>query len=150
VRRADLFIGLGLLAFAGAYYRASFDIAMGFASDRLGPTFFPRLLAAALAACALGLVARAARDRSDPGPLPPVRTGTLVLVVGLTVGYGLALRPLGYPVATALFLAAVIRALGHRDLRTLAGVAVGVTAVLYLVFARALHVLVPMGPLGGR
>jgi hypothetical protein len=50
VRRADLFIGLGLLAFAGAYYWASFDIAMGFASDRLGPTFFPRLLAAALAA----------------------------------------------------------------------------------------------------
>lgn len=150
MRRADLLIGLGLLAFAGAYYRASFDIAVGFASDRLGPTFFPRLLAAALAACAVALVVRAARGRSDPGPLAPVRLGTLALVVALTLAYGLALRPLGYPLATVLFLAAAIRALGHRDLRTLAGTAVGVTVALYLVFARALHVLVPMGPLGGR
>ena len=148
MRRADLVIGIGLLAFAGLYYRESLEITVGFASDRLGPIFFPRLLAVALALSALGLIRRSLTGRSDPGPLSPVRLGLVAGTVGLTLAYALLLRPLGYLIATPLYLAGVVAVQGARDVRGLLGTAVGVTAVLYLVFARALHVLVPMGPFG--
>ena len=148
MRRADLLIGIGLLAFAALYYRESLEITVGFAADRLGPTFFPRILAASLAACALVLIWRSLRGRSDPGPLPPVRIGQFLATVGLTLAYALLLHPLGYVIATPLYLAGLVVSLGYRSMTGVAGTAVGVTIVLYLVFARALHVLIPMGPLG--
>jgi hypothetical protein len=89
--------------------------------------------------------------RSDPSPLPVVRLAMLAGAAALTIAYALLLGPLGYVIATPLYLAALIGLLGHRDRldrKSLFAVAVGGTAVLYLVFVRALHVLVPMGPLG--
>lgn len=147
MRRADLMTGVGLLAFAAAYFQQSFAITVGFAGDRLGPTFFPRLLALVLAGCALVLIARALRGRSDPAPLPAVRLPLLLGTLGLTVVYILALAPLGYLLATPPYLAALVWLLGYRSPTGLAGAAVGITAVLYLVFVQALKVLVPMGPL---
>jgi len=148
VRRADLLIGIGLLAFAILYYRESFAITVGFASDRLGPTFFPRLLAFALGICALGLIRRSLTGRSDVDPLPPLRIGLFVGAVALTLAYAALLTPLGYVIATLLYMAAMSWLLGYRNLLGLAGTTAAVTAVLYLVFVRALNVLVPMGPLG--
>ena len=148
MRRADLLIGIGLLFFATLYLRESFEITTGFASDRLGPTFFPRLLAGALAVCALALMWRSLRGRSDTAPLPPVRIGLFVGTVGFTLAYALFLRPLGYLIATPLYLASVVMLLGYRSPVGVTATVVGVTGVLYLVFARALHVLIPMGPLG--
>ncbi len=146
MRRADLLIGIGLLAFAAFYFQQSFAITVGFAADRLGPTFFPRLLALVLAACALALITRSVWGRSDPAPLPPVRAALLMGTIGLTVVYALALQPLGYLIATILYLATMVRILGYSNPVGLVGTAAGVTVALYLVFARALHVLVPMGP----
>lgn len=146
MRRADLLIGIGLLAFAALYYRESFAITVGFASDRLGPTFFPRLLALLLAACGIALIRRSATGRSDANPLPAVRIGLFAWTVGLTLAYAVLLTPLGYLVATMLYMLAMSLALGYRQILGLFGSAVAVTITLYLVFARALHVLVPMGP----
>ena len=148
MRRADLLIGIALLAFAALYYQQTYEIVRGLASDKLGPTFFPRLLAGALGAAALALIWRALSNRSDPEPLRPVRVGLFAGTLALTLVYVLLLPSLGYPIATALFLAAMIATLGYTRLVGLVGTSVGVTAVLYLVFVRALHVLVPMGPLG--
>jgi hypothetical protein len=145
MRRADLLIGIGLLAFAAFYFRQSYEITVGFASDRLGPAFFPRLLALTLAGCALTLIARSLRGRSDPAPLPSIRTNLLLWTLGLTIAYVAALRPLGYLIATPLYLAALVWLLGYRSPVGLAGTAIGVTAALYLVFVQALKVLVPMG-----
>ena len=145
MRRADLLIGVGLLAFAAFYFQQSFAITVGFAADRLGPNFFPRLLALTLVACALALIGRSLRGRSDPAPLPPMRVPLLVWTLGLTIAYALALQRLGYLIATPLYLAALVWLLGYRSPAGLAGTALGVTAALYLVFAQALKVLVPMG-----
>ena len=151
MRRADLLIGIGLLLFAALYFRGSLDITVGFASDKLGPTFFPRLLAATLGASAIGLIWRSLGGRSDPAPLPPVQVGLFLWTVGLTLVYALLLRLVGYLVATPLYLAGIVLVLGYHNLTGLAATALGVTAVLYAVFARALHVLLPMGTLlGGR
>ena len=150
MRRADGVIGLGLLAFAALYFQQSFSINTGFASDLLGPTFFPRLLAAALALLALMLVARAAWNRSDRAPPPAARVGVFIGVVGLTAAYALFLPVVGFLLATPVLVGAVIALMGLREWRPLLGTAIAVTVVLYLVFVRFLHVLLPPGLLGGR
>jgi len=148
MRRADLVGGLALLAFAGLYFQQSFSIRTGFAPDRLGPAAYPRLLAIALAVMAAALLVRAVRGRSDPSPPPPMRAGIFAGAVALMVGYALALPSAGFLLATPVLLGAVIWLLGLRDWPRLLGTALGMTAVLYVVFVRALKVLLPMGPLG--
>jgi putative tricarboxylic transport membrane protein len=146
LRRADFFIGLGLLAFALVYYQQSFSIVRGFASDRLGPAFFPRMLALALAALSLTLIVRALAGRSDPSRPPEMRVKIFATVIVLLVLYAVVLPTAGFLVATPILLAAVIWLLGSRKWATLLGTAIGVTVVLYVVFGRALHVLLPLGP----
>lgn len=148
MRRADLAIGTGLLVFAIVYFQQSYAITRGFASDRLGPAFFPRMLAMVLGALAVTLIVRAVSGRSDPSRPPAIRVGVFLGLVILLVLYAALLLPrLGFALATPVLVAGAIWLLGFRQWATLAGTAVGVTAVLYLVFARALHVLLPMGPL---
>ncbi len=147
MRRADLVIGLGLLVFAAVYFDQSFNIVRGFASDRLGPAFFPRMLAVALAVLAVALLVRAGSGRSDPTPLPAMHPTLFFVTLALLVAYGLALPSLGFVIATPLLLAAVIRLLGQREWPGVIGTALGTMVVLYAVFGRMLHVLLPMGPL---
>jgi len=147
MKRADLAIGLGLLVLSAVYFQQSFRIIRGFASDRLGPAFFPRLLALTLAALALTLIVRAVSGRSDPSRPPAVRLGVFAGLVLLLVLYTLLLPRLGFVLMTPVLVAGAIWLLGLRQWGYLVGTAVGVTAVLYLVFARTLHVLLPMGPL---
>lgn len=132
-----------LLAVAAVYTQQSFLIVRGFAGDRLGPAFVPRLLAAALALLALTLLGRAARGRSDPNPPPPARTGLLTVVVLLLVAYAAVMPRVGFLVATPALLAAVLLALGVREAVSVFLAAVGLTAALYGVFGRLLGVLLP-------
>jgi putative tricarboxylic transport membrane protein len=146
LRRADFFIGLGLLGFALVYYQQSFSIIRGFASDRLGPAFFPRMLAFALAALSLVLIARALAGRSDPSRPPEMRVGVFAAVIALLLVYAAVMPFVGFLLATPVLLATVIWLLGLRHWATTLGTALGVTAVLYVVFGRTLHVLLPLGP----
>ncbi|HET6947171.1 MAG TPA: tripartite tricarboxylate transporter TctB family protein [bacterium] len=147
MRRADLLVGLGLLVLAGVYFEQSFAITRGFASDRLGPAFFPRLLALTLAALAATLVVRAVSGRSDPSHPPAVRLRVFAGLLVLLVAYTLLLPRAGFLLTTPVLLGAVIWLLGLRSWASLVGTALGVTAVLYVFFGRFLHVLLPMGPL---
>lgn len=133
--------------FAGLYFDVSFGITKGFATDRLGPVFWPRLLAVVLAALAAALMVRAGSGRSDPAPPPTMRVGLFAWVLAMTAGYALVLPELGFVIATPLLLGALIWLLGLRQWRGVIGAAVGMTLVLYVVFVRALHVLLPMGPI---
>jgi putative tricarboxylic transport membrane protein len=148
VRRADLVAALLLLAVAAVYYQQSFLIVRGLAGDRLGPAFFPRLLAGGLALLSLALLARALGGRSDPAPPPAARTGLLAATLVLLVVYALVVPRVGFLVATPVFLAMVLVALGVREALSVAAVAAGLTAALYVVFGRLLGVLLPAGFLG--
>lgn len=145
MRRADFYIGLGLLAIALVYFQQSFMILRGFASDRLGPAFFPRMLALTLAALAVTLIVRAVAGRSDPSRPPAIQARTLAAVLVVLVLYAFALPYLGFLIATPFMLGAVIWFLGLRAWPSLAVTAVGVTVVLWIVFARLLRVLLPAG-----
>jgi len=148
VRRADVVAATVLLAVAALYYQQSFFVVRGFATDRLGPTFVPRLLAGALAVLALTLLARALGGRSDPTPPPAARIEVLLTILALLVGYAVVMPKLGFLLATPGFLAAVLAALGIREPLAVVGAAVGMTAILYLAFGRLLGVLLPTSPFG--
>ena len=148
MRRADLLSGIGLLLFSALYFERSFAISTGLASDRLGPQFFPRLLAVLLALLSVALVVRAASGRSDTTPLPTVRFGRLIAVLALCAGWTLLLPRVGFLIVTPPLVGAVIWILGLRRWRTIIAVSLGVTLALYLVFVQLLTVLLPLGPLG--
>ncbi len=149
MRRADLGAGVLLLALAGFYLQQSLAIHRGFASDRLGPAFFPQLLGSALAILAVVLVLRALLGRSDPTPPPPTRGRLLWTVVGLLAVYAVLMPEVGFLLATPPLLGAVSVVLGLRRPLSVVASAVGITVTLYLVFGRLLGVLFPRGPLGG-
>jgi putative tricarboxylic transport membrane protein len=149
VRRPDFIIGCILLVVAGVYFKQSFEIVVGLASDRLGPTFFPRLLAIVLAVLALALIARATTGRSHALAPSPMRSGVLAGVLVATIGYGLLLPWTGFLLITPLLLGAVIWVLGLRSWGKLAGVAIGITVSLYVLFKLVLGVPLPLGILAG-
>lgn len=145
--KADRIIGVLLLLLAGAYYWATYDIAVGLASDVLGPTFFPRLLAILLGVASAGLVVRTWWTKASDLPPAGDRPDRLIGALVLTVAYLLLLPQAGYLLLTPLYLAAFALLLGYRALLPLVGTALGITVTLYVVFGRFLRVRLPAGTL---
>jgi hypothetical protein len=148
---ADRVIGACLLGVAGVYYRYTYDIQVGLASDLLGPAFFPRALAVLLAVAGAALILRTFRGRRAAGEAPgevgdaPWRLAWTLL---LCVVYLLGLPHVGFLLLTPVFLGLFTWMLGYRRWRPLVGTAVGTTVVLYVLFATLLRVRLPRGLLG--
>jgi hypothetical protein len=118
-----------------------------------GPGFFPLLVGGFLVLAAGGRLVQACTSGARPPgtDAPPRAPGTrraAVLTV-LLVAYGLALKPLGFPLAIALFVLAAIRVFGYRRWAAAVAVAVGLTAASYVAFVAWLKVPLPMGVVAG-
>jgi putative tricarboxylic transport membrane protein len=131
--------GLGLLAL-------TFGLPAATAADPVGPRGFPGLLGLVILACgvALALVPRAEPDAAERGALAP---RPLLGAIALTALYLAILEPVGYLLATPPYLAGLLLVQGRVPARTLLLTALGVPAVLYALFAVAMRVPLPMGPL---
>jgi putative tricarboxylic transport membrane protein len=68
---------------------------------------------------------------------------TVFAVAGLLVVYAFTLDPLGYIVATAIFIPACARALGSRSLIRDAAVGLTVTLIVYFFFTEVLEIRLP-------
>ncbi len=137
-----------LLLLAAMYYRLADDIEVGLASDLLGPQYFPRLLAIALAIASTGLLVRTFFESGQGGE--PVRAeaerlSRLWVTLALTTAYLLLLPRIGFLILTPVFLGTFTALLGYRRPLPVAGTAVGVTLSLYVLFARMLGVRLPPG-----
>ncbi len=77
-------------------------------------------------------------------PASAVRAWGLVAVVTLYVAL---FNPLGFLIATPVFIVAALAVMGKRNWPGMVLVAVVYTVVTYLVFAQALGVRIPVGPL---
>lgn len=122
--------------------------------DPLGPSAFPLLLGAALLLLAILLLLfppTAVSEVARPPGTGPARFGRPALVMALLLGNALTMEWLGYAVSTFGFLLGALAVLGEKPWPRGLLFSLAFTAGLYLLFARALHLTLPVGTLfGGR
>lgn len=119
-----------------------------------GPGFFPTLIGVFLIATAAGCVIQELLGRkrapetpaAAPAAPPPERqVAKTVQLLALLVGYMLVLKPLGFPIAIAVFVAIAIRIFGYRKWLPTAAMAVVIAAASYVAFVAWLKVPLPLG-----
>ena len=151
MRRADQITGIVMLLFAVGIMEGGRRMPP---SNTFGPGagFLPLCLGGAMAILAIILFVSATRqppDAKDRSPFPGWRTG--ILVVGTMAGlaaYNLLIEPLGFLVSTVFLCAFLVGVIEREPWYLTALVAVGNSAVLYVIFQVLLGISLPKGPLG--
>lgn len=113
---ADRIIFVCTLLLAGVYFWATAQIPSLELGDPLGPKAFPRMLGIGLLIAAAMLLAEMVRDwRREKSTATPGAAWTwephqwvVVSVAAWTAGYVLVFEPLGYMLATAIYLLALM------------------------------------------
>ena len=160
--RRELVIAALLVAFGGAVVALAGKIAPGVRTDPLGPAAFPIALGAGIGLCGLllgastlifrgqperaGLLSADPDEATEAGPFSPAR---LVGAIVATAAYLAAFEPLGYLIATPLYLAVIILIHGGAGRRALLIAPLLVTVALYATFRFGLLIPVPGGILEG-
>jgi len=151
----DVLIVIAIVATTAAYGGLTAAIPVLAVGDPLGPRAFPSVITAGMAISAVLLALEiwrarraAAPAQAEPSGQPPlgrrgvVSLGTVVLCFVL---YVLLVEPLGFVLASGLFLMASCTTLNRRIWRTNLTVAIGVPLALYLLLAKLLMVPLPAG-----
>lgn len=161
---SNIIIGIILLIVSVFYYYSTMEFPPPSKTENLGPAFFPTLLAAVLAFLALLMIldsflARGASGKKGDGAViqgaerleedsfstEDISYKFLLGTIGLSFLYVGLISVLGYLISTPLFLIILIRLLGYEKWVNNIAASVGLTAVLYLLFATALGVSLPAG-----
>lgn len=147
------------LALAAAAWWLTFEFSEPLQTYRFGAASWPRTLILLLAGVALCQLAAGlgwlGRRRAVPPPPSPVAGpggGATVAThlrraaaFALPLAYVFLLPRAGYYATTPFFLAAYMALLGERRPRHLAATALGIYAIVLLVFTRLLYVALPVG-----
>lgn len=154
------------LALAAALYVVASRFAYTPRADRLGPDLWPRaILALMMVTCVVRIVGvlRRPLDRGigggvfedvvaaapdpDGSAAAPARTYPVLLLVGiaLTVLYVFLLDKLGFALATALYLAAMIRAGRYTRWRVIVPTALVGSLAFMFVFMKVVYLSLPIG-----
>lgn len=147
MRHRDLASAMAFLVLAVAVGVQAARFPMG-TLRRVGPGFFPLLLALCLALLALALLLKALRS-AEPVPVAwPARWAGLLLVVAAILGYAVLLTPLGFLPTTFLFTFLVFKfADPGRWFVPLAGSSL-TTGLSFILFKQWLAIPFPAGFLG--
>ena len=161
--RREISVAAFLVIFGGAVVAVGRTIPPGVPTDPLGPRAFPVALGVGIALCGIFLAgarllfgAQPARlgpladaepeEEADAGPLSP---GRLAGAAVATAAYLAAFEPLGYLLATPLYVAAIMLIHGGAGRRSLLLAPLLTTLVLYVTFRFGLLIPVPIGVLEG-
>lgn len=132
------------LAASGGYLAAGLSIAAPAGGyDLVGPRTFPLAIGVGLAASALWIGCGAGRPADPAMDWRAAGVAALVFLVYLA-----CLGPLGYPLATTVFIAAESRALGSRAWRRDLAAGAVIAAAAYLGFRLLLGIRLPAGTFG--
>jgi hypothetical protein len=147
VRKADRVTAALLVAFALSFSAGALKYYAYWGEGGPGPAFMPLWLGLVMAVLASMMLARRPRPADDIVDWLPHGEGAkrVLVVIGLTVAFVALLKPLGMVVATALYLATVMRYLERHAWWFTALVAAAAAAVNWAVFAYWLHVPFPEG-----
>lgn len=150
----DRAAALVILAGAVAYFLGAWRLERPAMADPLGPAAFPLLLGGALALLAVFLLLfppTAPEGAPRPAGGGISRYGRPALVMALLLGNALTMQWLGYALSTFGFLLGGLAVLGEMPWPRGLLFSLSFTAGLYLLFARVLHLTLPVGTLfGGR
>jgi hypothetical protein len=135
INKADFAAGFVFILFGLGFGVAGAGLEIG-SGLRMGPGYFPMVLAALL--CVLGLIIAFTSLRSIPEAIGPIAWRGMVFILGAPVFFGLTVRGLGF--LPTIFLTTLIASGAALKLRPLQAVflAVGVTVFCTLVFSVAL------------
>jgi len=140
---SDRLLGAVCVAASAAMALAAQHYTAAISYEPVGPRAFPLLLAAGLGLSGLWLVLRPSAGAETFRGVPWKATG---LCAAAVLAYALLFQWLGFPLATALMALPVGMAFGGSWKQALAGgTALGL--LLYLLFDKALDVVLPAGPL---
>jgi len=150
MKTADIFGGvIGILIGLGAIWEGSkmpTDVVM-----KIGPSFFPNILAGFLILFSAALLINALKGKSK-GTVAPLRLSDPGLRRGLitlaaTIVFCVALDPLGFILTSLAFLLFMMLVLGQRSARALIVAPPLVTFAIWLVFEKVLYLSLPPGVL---
>ncbi|MFV0335188.1 MAG: tripartite tricarboxylate transporter TctB family protein [Tropicimonas sp.] len=147
-----------LAGFSALLFLQTFKV-RNFPGTRFGAEIWPRAILICLGVLAVALLVQSLRQREpaemadpeDPGPdrSALVARESIALTVFVCFGAFLLLVPrIGAYPAGAVFVFAVLSFLGPKTLRALAlhlGVSIGMTFMLWAIFAHLLKVIAPAG-----
>lgn len=139
----DLVGGIALILLSILAFTQLGELKMGTAS-RMGPGYFPTVLAGLTGL--MGLVIAARSLLLDGPPLDRLHWRQALPLLGAIVAFGLAIRPLGLVIASALLFA--IAAIAEEDTKWRELVVVSVVLILFAVglFVLALGLPFPLWP----
>ena len=140
-------IGGGLImAIGGAFLLLGRELEFG-TSFRMGPGYFPTVLSVILILLGGVMVALAWRRPAEEGGFGRLPWRGIVLLIGATLFFGLALRGLGLIAVLLIVVLAAAWASRYASWRSAVPLALGMTLFCYLVFVRGLGLPLPLvGP----
>ncbi|TCV69380.1 MULTISPECIES: tripartite tricarboxylate transporter TctB family protein [Neorhizobium] len=142
--KTDRLLGATAIAVAAMMLVFGYALQAPFAYEPVGPRAFPLIAAGMIALCGVILVLRPGEPSSESaGPI-----GALAALCGCLVGYALLFQPLGFVIATTIFMVPIAMIFGAKWWQgAVTGVVLAVSS--YLLFDRVLEVVLPVGPFGG-
>jgi putative tricarboxylic transport membrane protein len=140
----DRLLGATAIAVAAIMLVFGYGLQAPFAYEPVGPRAFPLIAAGIIALCGVILVIKPGAPSTEPaGPV-----GALVALSGCLLGYAFLFQPLGFVIATTIFIVPIAMIFGAKWWQgALTGLALAVSS--YLLFDRVLDVVLPVGPFGG-
>jgi len=150
VTRADRITAAVLLAFSAAFAVGALKYYPYWGEGGPGSAFLPAWLAGVMALLAMMMLVRRPRTADAEVDWLPRGDGAkrLVVVLIATILYVAALKPLGMILASAIYLAFIMRYLGRHRWWLTATVAIATAAGNWALFEYWLKVPFPMGPFG--
>lgn len=116
---------------------------------KIGPSFFPTILAGFLILFSLMLIINALRGRSkgsvQPFKLSDVGVQRGLITLAATIVFCVALNPVGFIPTAIVFLIFMMWVMGKRKPLLLAAVPPLITVSIWLVFEKVLHLSMPPG-----
>lgn len=121
----------------------------GLNPDPLGPSVFPKMLGAGLAALGFLLILmnirKKAKETNEKQSFFNRANIRILMMIGTGIFYIFAFELLGFLVTTILFIIAIMMITGERGWRKLGITSVAVSISLYFIFKELLNVLLPLG-----
>jgi putative tricarboxylic transport membrane protein len=159
--RKDLILALGAMALGIFVIAVTCSFPQALVADTVGPRAFPFGLGALFLICGGAVTIQRLRAMNAAGGFQVASEGNddepehqssalrAAAFIAVTFGYAALLKPLGFILATPIFLIAAFAIMKERNWLTVVGSAIIYTVLAYLLFEVLLDARLPKGLLAG-